>query len=290
MDIQAYFERIGYAGAREPTLETLRAIQLRHIESIPFENLDPLLRRPVRLDVQSLQDKLVHARRGGYCFEHNLLLKQVLDMLGFRVTGLAARVLWNLPDAVVMPRTHMLLRVDLDGIAYVVDTAFGLTPTAPLRIEPDRVQPTAHEPFRLLAADTGFVVQARLQNQWQSLYMFDLQLQHQRDYEMANWFVSTHPDSHFLHNLLVARAAPGRRMSLRNNEFTVRRLDGTSERHVLDDPAALRDALESVFGLRLPEEPALDATLARIAQSQAAPAPEAAARPVHRAPAATGSS
>src|SRR5215813_4134219 len=98
LDLDAYFGLIGYSGSRAPTLETLRGIHLRHALTIPFENLDPFLRRPVRLDLASLQNKLLRDRRGGYCFEHNVLFKAALDALGFQVTGLAARVLWNLPE------------------------------------------------------------------------------------------------------------------------------------------------------------------------------------------------
>src|SRR5262249_35987587 len=115
LDLDAYFERIGYAGERSPTLATLQAIHLRHATIIPFENLTPLLHQPVRLDLASLQHNLVQSGRGGYCFEQNLLLLAVLRALGFQVTGLAARVRWNVPDEVVTARGHMLLRVELDG-------------------------------------------------------------------------------------------------------------------------------------------------------------------------------
>ncbi|MEI4902561.1 arylamine N-acetyltransferase, partial [Klebsiella pneumoniae] len=79
-------------------------------ESIPFENLDPLLRRPMRLDAASLEQKLVRGGRGGYCFEQNLLLRHALEGIGFTVAGLAARVVWNQPEGAILPRTHMLLR------------------------------------------------------------------------------------------------------------------------------------------------------------------------------------
>lgn len=97
---------------------------MRHAEAIPFENLNPLLRWPVRLDAPSLQRKMVRAGRGGYCFEQNLLLSHALTALGFRVTGLAARMLWNVPEGVVTPRGHMLLCVDIDEQPYIVDVGF----------------------------------------------------------------------------------------------------------------------------------------------------------------------
>lgn len=153
IDLDAYFQRIGYTGERTPTLDTLRALHVRHTEAIPFENLNPLLKWPVRLDAPSLEQKLVRDGRGGYCFEQNRLLRHVLEALGFSVKGLAARVVWNAPEGAITARTHMLLRVDLNEQPYIVDVGFGgQTLTGPLRLEPDTEQTTPHEPFRLLLA------------------------------------------------------------------------------------------------------------------------------------------
>jgi len=128
-DLDAYFARIGYVGPRTATLETLRAIQLLHPLAIAFENLNPL---PVRLDVESLQQKLIRSPRGGYCFEHNGVLLHALQALKFRVTGLAARVVWNQPDPSVMtPRSHMVLKVELEEGIYIADVGFGNDPTPP---------------------------------------------------------------------------------------------------------------------------------------------------------------
>src|SRR5947207_634174 len=114
IDLDAYFRRIGYAGPRAPTVEVLAAVQKHHLDAIPFENLDVVLKRPIRLDPESLQRKLVAGRRGGYCFESNGLLFHVLRAMGFRNTALAARVLFERPNEMQMPpRSHMLQRVDL---------------------------------------------------------------------------------------------------------------------------------------------------------------------------------
>jgi N-hydroxyarylamine O-acetyltransferase len=265
MDLDAYFRRIGYAGDRSPTLATLGAIQLHHVEAIAFENLDPLLGQPVRLDPQSLETKLVRARRGGWCFEHNLLLSHVLRALGFSVAGLAARVLWNVPEATATPRTHMLLRVQVQGEPVLVDVGFGLlTPTAPLRLVTGAAQRTPHEPFRLVAHADGYLMQVQLRGAWKPLYAFDLQEQQQVDYELVNWYLSNHPGSRFVNGLMAARAVPGRRYTLRDNEFAVHDVDGESERRVLADATALRATLEDVFGLALAGMPGLDAALERL--------------------------
>src|SRR5688572_5587915 len=160
VDVDAYCARIGYAGPRSVSLDTLAAMHLQHPQAIPFENLNPLLRWPVRLDAPSLQQKLVRDGRGGYCYEHNLLLSHVLRQLGFRLTWLAGRVLWNVPEGTVRPRSHMLLLIELDDLRYVADVGFGGgTLTAPLRLEVDIEQRTPHEPFRLIASGEGFVMQ-----------------------------------------------------------------------------------------------------------------------------------
>ena len=265
IDLDGYFRRIGYSGSRAPTLATLRAIHFRHALTIPFENLDPFLRRPVRLDPATLEQKLVRNRRGGYCFEHNLLFKAALDALGFRVAGLAARVMWNLPDGVTLPRTHMLLRVTIDGQDYLADVGFGgQTLTEPIRLVADIEQATPHEPFRLLAAADEFVMQVSIGGEWKSLHRFDLREQLPPDYELANWYVSTHPESRFVRNLTVARPIAGGRCALFNTAFAVHHLGGPSEQRRIAGAAEIRRVLREVFDLAPPDDPELDAALERL--------------------------
>ena len=265
IDLASYFKRIGYSGNATPGLHTLQALHLRHAESIPFENLNPLLGWPVPLDVDSLQEKLIHSRRGGYCYEQNLLLKTVLEAVGFKVVGLAARVSWNTSPGVILPRTHMLIRVDLDGHAYIADVGFGgLTLTAPLRLEANAEQSTPHGQFRLKAQGDEFVLQAKLAGEWKSLYAFTLQEQLLPDYEMANWYVSCHPQSRFVTRLIAARPSGDRRYALLNNEFAVLFLDGRTERRLLTNVSELREVLEGPLKVNLPAAPELDAMLHRM--------------------------
>lgn len=264
IDLEAYFKRIGYAGDRAPTLDTLQAIQLRHAETIAFENLNPLMGRPVPLDIESIQQKLVRDGRGGYCFEQNLLLKHLLAALGFQVVGLAARVLWDEPDGALRPRSHMLLLVELDETRYLADVGFGiLTPTLPLRLKPGIEQTTPHEPFRLIPAGEEFVMQAKIRGIWKTLYRFGLQEQLLPDYEVSNWYLSNHPESIFVTGLMAARPAPGCRYALRNNELAVHHLHGGTERRRLASLAEMRDILDRTFCLTLPNGPEIDVALAK---------------------------
>jgi len=265
VDVDAYFERIGYRGLRSASVDTLAEIHLRHAQTIPFENLNPFLRWPVRLDLQSLQQKLVRDKRGGYCFEHNLLLSHVLRELGFQVRGLAAMVRWNVPEDTLTARGHMLLLLDLGDRPYVADVGFGgLTLTAPLRLEVDVEQSTPHEPFRVIGSGDGFVMQAKIAGAWKSLYRFDLQEQFPVDYEVTNWYLSNHPSSHFVTGLIAARPDRDRRYALRGNELVVHHMGGNTDRRLLASTEALRGALETTFGLTLPDGPELQAALKRV--------------------------
>ena len=265
IDLDGYFERIGYTGGRSPTLATLRAIHLRHAQAIPFENLNPLLKRPVRLDPPSLYQKLVIDGRGGYCFEQNLLLSHALQGLGFEVRWLAARVLWNAPEHAVMPRSHMLLLITLDDTPYIADTGFGgLTLTGPLRLEPDIEQTTPHEPFRLTRTGDEFFLQAQFGGTWRTLYRFGLQEQFLPDYEVTNWYLSNHPESRFVTQLIAARPDSDRRYALLDNELAVHHVNGPTERRLLGSAAELQETLRTLFHVRLPDTPDLEAALTRI--------------------------
>jgi N-hydroxyarylamine O-acetyltransferase len=267
LDLDAYFQRIGYLGRREPTLDVLQALVLHHTGAIAFENFNPWLRWPVYLDLASLQHKLVRRGRGGYCFEQNTLFSHVLEGLGFSVTRLAARVVWGRPAAAQTSRSHMLLRVTIAEQPYLVDVGFGgNTPTGVLRLETDVVQSTAHEPFRLVRMGKEFLLQAEVRGTWMPLYRFDLQEQVQADYEVSNWYVSTHPQSHFVTGLNLARPAEGRRYALHNTDLAIHHLGGETERHVLNSVDELRATLTETFRLTLPEEPALDLALQRLVE------------------------
>ncbi len=254
LDLGAYFGRIGYAGPCAADIATLRAIQALHPAAIAFENLDPLLGRPVRLDLASLQAKLIGTRRGGYCFEHNTLLAAVLEALGFKVTPLAARVRWMVPpERAEGPRTHMLLRVDLADGPWLADVGFGgFLLAGPVRLQPGIEQPTPGGVMRVLEGDGRFTLQTALPDGWHDLYRFTLEPQVAADFVVANWFTSTHPAALFTGNLLVQRLTPEGRDTLFNARFTRRRHDGRASERVLGAADDLARVLETAFAIAPP--------------------------------------
>ena len=260
IDLDAYFGRIGYDGPREATRDVLSALQLAHPGAIPFEGLDPLLGRPVALDPASLEKKLLRSARGGYCFEQNGVFWRVLTTLGFDVTPLSARVRWMLPeDAPLGPLTHMLLKVETDDGPVLSDVGFGgQSPTAPLRFEPGLEQATPHGLYRLTARDDGaFDLQMRLPDRWQTMYRFTLERRVMADYELGNWFTSTHPNSTFVNNLMVSRVAGERRLNLLNTDLTIYGPGGAVEERKIESADELHRLLTQDFGLDVPRADAL---------------------------------
>lgn len=252
-DLDAYFARVGYRGPHTPTRDVLTTLHLLHPGAIPFENLDPLLGRRVRLDAVSLSEKLVRRRRGGYCFEQNGLFSYILEALGFHVTPLAARVRLGLPsDAPQTPLTHMLTKVELPEGPVLCDVGFGgQSPTAPLRLEPKLEQTTPHGTYRFQTYAAGYELEMRTGEGWAALYRFSEEPQSTTDYEVSNWYTSTHPGSFFTSSLVAARVRGACRIGLFNTQLTVHHPDGRKEQRTLATAGDAHATLENEFGIEI---------------------------------------
>jgi N-hydroxyarylamine O-acetyltransferase len=272
VDLDAYFARIGFRERPAADLATLRRLHALHPAAIPFENLEPLLGRPVAIDLPTLEARLIRGGRGGYCYQQNTLFLSVLRQIGFAVETHCARVMWNVPEGTVRPRNHMLLRVALPQGPYIADVGFGgVVLTGPLRLVADEEQATPHEPHRLVGVGPEYQLQVRLPDRWAPLYQFSLHEQLAPDWDVQNWYASTYPQSPFRQVLMAARALEGRRHTLLNNTLRTYRRNGTDERRVLANGDEIAAALTEVFGINLPE--GCGPTLARIAASALANSP-----------------
>jgi len=250
LDLEAYLGRIGYSGRLQPVPAVLEAIHLAHATHIPFENLDILLKRPIRLDLASLQAKLVTGGRGGYCFEHNLLFSAVLQRLGFSVRQLAARVLYG--SRRKLPRTHILLLVDVEGATWLADVGFGLEGLLlPVPFGSSREARQSAWTYRAVEAGGEWILQSLRDDSWTDLYSFTLEPYLAVDFEPANHYTSTHPESRFVRTLAVQLPTLEVRTILRNRELILDR-GATVTRRVLADDDELLAVLAETFGLRFP--------------------------------------
>jgi N-hydroxyarylamine O-acetyltransferase len=248
--LDAYFARIGYRGPREPTLSVLHALTAAHVQSIPFENLDVLLGRPIDLQPEALFQKLIDDRRGGYCFEQSGLFLHVLGELGFEVAPISARVRIHRPRDFLPPRTHVFLRVEIEGESWLTDVGVGaLSLTSAIRLAADVEQATPHEPRRLTVDGSSWFHEVRFGDEWHDLCEFTLEEMPMIDRELGNWYTSAHPQSHFKNRLVVARASATGRLALLNEEFTIRGRDGHVEKRILASPDELLGVLAEYFGL-----------------------------------------
>jgi N-hydroxyarylamine O-acetyltransferase len=250
VDLDAYFERIGYTGPREPTLEVLKDLHALHPSAIPFEAIDCLLDRPVDLSPQAINRKLIFERRGGYCFEHNGLFSRVLEALGFSVSAHAARVRWGTPAGTPpRPRTHRVNLVDIDGAKWIADVGFGgCVLTEPLLLQPDKEHQTAHDLYRLRSLEGGISLDVFRDGEWLPAWDLPLEPCVDADFEMANWWTSAHPDSHFRNTLIVSRVDRQARHALLDNRYTVRAVGGEVIRTILD-AEGIEQVLREVLGL-----------------------------------------
>lgn len=248
MDLVAYLARIGYRGPARADAATLRDVHRAHATAIPFENLDIQMGLPIDLRPAALERKLVRGGRGGYCFEQNSLLQAALRAIGFAPLACEARVLDG--GAAPTPRTHMLLVVPVAAGRWLCDVGFGGdTPLEPVPLDGTAVE-QGGACYRVAASTPGLVLQADLGAGWTDQYAFELTPRHPIDFEVANWYTSTHPESRFVRRLTAQlRTATGSKV-LRDLQWTVR-AGTTVERRELPR-AELEPLLAAELGLRLP--------------------------------------
>jgi len=244
LDLGAYLHRVGHDGDTAPSADTLAALHREHLDAIAFENIDVALGRGIAVDLDSVQAKLVQRRRGGYCYEHGVLLAAVLERLGFTVERFLARVGG---EEVERPRatTHMTLRVTIGSERWLADVGFGSGLLRPLPF--DDAAPHAQGAWTFAVASTGprsWALRELRNGEWITRYGFDEQRLHAADVVMANHFTSTFERSPFVGKVVVVRKDEDSIRSLIDRRLSLERPDGSvDERDVGDDELAalLRD-------------------------------------------------
>lgn len=247
----AYLQRLSIGGALAPTYGTLCGLQHAHMLAIPFENLDVLLGRPIRLELDAICDKLLARKRGGYCFEHNLLFRAVLTELGFETTALAGRVHMGAPPGTTPTRTHMMLRVELPEGPFLADAA-GLGPRHPIPLHDGAESAFGHESHRLRRAGEEWLLQQDIEGHWRDIYSFTLESRRAVDVHVHNHYTSTHPSSRFVQHLLVRRATVDGNIIIRDDQVMTVSEQGVA-RSQLANRGELYELLRDQIGLDVPE-------------------------------------
>jgi N-hydroxyarylamine O-acetyltransferase len=262
MNVDAYLQRLGYHGPLAPNAETLRRLHLAHILSVPFENLDIHLGRPIILDEKSLYDKIVRQRRGGFCYELNGLFAALMRELGFVVSLHSGRVFDNGQPGPEFD--HLTLLVQLEE-RWLADVGFGDSFREPLRLDvrprrarssrsPTRLDDPADQlqfggAYRLIQAGDKYTMQRQLFGEnWKPQYRFTL-----RPYQLADFtdmchYHQTSPESHFTQKRICSRATPEGRITLSDMRLIITQ-NGQREEKSLTDQEEYATALHEYFGI-----------------------------------------
>lgn len=252
MKLATYLSRINLDYQPRANVQDLAKVQHAHRLSIPFENLDVRLGRGISVDDAVIFDKLVTLKRGGYCFEHNALLRWALREIGFDVRPLLARV-W-LFAVETPPKTHTLNLVNINGEDFIADAGFGSSycPPAPLHEGACVMGNDGAEHRLVIDADHGWMLQIKLagQNEFKNEFSFTLDVAADLDLAMSNHWTATSPQSRFLHSVIVNISTPNGMINLNNGILKITAGDKHKEQK-LSDEAELQGALREHFGIEM---------------------------------------
>ncbi len=249
IDVSAYLNRINYHGSTQPTLETLRGIHRAHLLTVPFENLDIHLNRQIVLNEAALFEKIVVNRRGGFCYELNGLLASLLWAMGFDITIFSSNVIHGGIPAEI---DHLTLLIQLDD-RWIVDVGFGDSSRLPLRLVEGENQFGVDSTYRFMRSDNRWLLQRLLEtNEWYDEYSFDVDMASLtlRDFEEANRYYQTAPESYFVQGRICSRVTEDGRISLTGDTLIVTR-NGQREEMPIEDEQDFLRALKEHFGIRI---------------------------------------
>ncbi len=250
MNIEAYLKRINYHGSLAPTAETLRALQVAHLLSVPFENLSIHAGQPIVLEDDALFTKIVARRRGGFCYEANGLFAALLRALGFEVQMLSAQVANS--EGVFGPDfDHMALLVSLVSLEeqrWLVDVGFGDSFREPLRLDEESEQVQSDHAYRIARDNSYFLMQRREDGEWKTQYRFTLQPHEYPDYAEMCRYHQTDPGSHFTRNTVCSLATADGRITLSGMRF-ITTAKGEQQERMLANEAEYAGVLSEHFGV-----------------------------------------
>lgn len=248
-DKQEYLTKINFGGNISVSFDCLKSLHRAQHLSIPFENFDICLGRSVPIDPESIFEKLVKQNRGGYCFELNGLLLLALKAFGFEARPLLGRVhLSGEPSG----RSHQCILVTIGDKRWLVDLGFGAeSPRVPIPLVYNQPVTFENHTYRLIDSELfGYMLQSKNEEEWKTLYSFDLSHVFVIDLKFGNHFTSTSPDSFFINARIAALPVENGLLTLLNYRLK-KVLNGKEEIIYLKDNPTYLSVLEKEFGIRL---------------------------------------
>ena len=250
MNVNAYLERLNYHGPLELTAETLRALQVAHLFTVPFENLSIHAGQPIVLDDEALFTKIVEGRRGGFCYECNGLFAALLRAIGFDVSMLSAEVA-RAEGGFSPPFDHMALMVRLEQ-RWLVDVGFGESFLEPLLLDERDDQRQGNQAYRIVPDDGYLNLLSNDGAGWKSEYRFTLQPYNYEDFDLMCRYHQTSPDSHFTQRRICSRAIEhGGRITLSEMRLISTSSDGSRQERALQSDEEYRTVLREEFGITM---------------------------------------
>ena len=264
VNIETYFKKIKFHGNAIADYKTL--VQLINLQTqfIPFENIDAFIGITPSLQIEDIFQKLVLQNRGGYCFEQNLLLNHVLKTIGFKTKMILARVLWKKDKNILSAKTHAFIVVKLSGKDYLVDAGFGATtPNIPVKLIADNKMNETNNDYRIVKSGRHFTLEYGNKDGY-PMYGFELYESNIKDLDVANWYLSTNPQSGFVKNLMIARRTKSSVYTLQNNLFKHKKADGDIMSRLLTSPEKLMTILSVSFHIDITKQEEVQLLLQKI--------------------------
>jgi N-hydroxyarylamine O-acetyltransferase len=256
MDITTYLTRISYHKPVKPDVQTLQELQHAHMQTVPFENLDIASKRPIRLDIESLWNKIILQRRGGFCYELNGLFAELLQSIGYDVTYLNARV-FNSRGGPGIDFDHLalLVRMPNSSVRWLADVGFGDSFNRPLNLDERGEQKQGLRAYRLEETSAGFITwQKNYDGTWEPQYFFDLEPhKFPEEYESACLYHQTSPRSSFTRGSIISIATSDGRVSLEDGRLIIT-TNGQRSESAVHNQAEYQALLKEYFDVTLPKE------------------------------------
>lgn len=251
MNIEKYCERIKFKGTPQADLETLKLLHLRHLLSVPFENLDIHAGRKIILEPDAIYRKIVEKNRGGFCYEMNGLFYEVITQLGFKAKRVSARV-YNEKNEPGREFDHMAIIVHINGEDWLADVGFGDSFLEPLRMQPELVQKQCGKLYKIIKVngETFKTVYSENGSEYKNMYLFSLIPRELADYNEMCVYQQTSPDSHFVRNTICTLARTSGRITLSGLKM-IETKNGTKTETVLKDNDEFIGKLKDLFGIKL---------------------------------------